>query len=65
MVVRNNYEEVTDSYVTSYLSIYLQSPDVREPIAHCINSDTYTLYNTECLYFLMPVIIVVHVIIVI
>ena len=28
MVVRNNYEEATESYTTSYLSIYPQSPDV-------------------------------------
>lgn len=29
IVVRNNYEEVTEFYTTSYLSIYQQSSDVR------------------------------------
>jgi protein tyrosine phosphatase len=51
MVVRNNYEEVTESYTTSYLSIYPQSPDGREMGEE---RDVYHFWHTAWCDFGVP-----------
>lgn len=48
IVVRNNYEEVTKSYTTSYLTISTQSPDV-SPHPHTCIAHIHTHYRGQSL----------------